>query len=63
MKNQLTLGFVAMMFASTAYAADQSIPGAGNANLTAERIEMTYQRDGFEAVARMVESLHRRGRI
>ena len=33
------------------------------ANLTAERIEMTYQGEGLEAVARMVESLRRRGRI
>jgi hypothetical protein len=32
-------------------------------NLTAERIEMTYQREGFEAVARMFESLRRHGRI
>jgi len=33
------------------------------ANLTAERIEMTYQREGLEAVTRMVESLRRHGRI
>jgi hypothetical protein len=32
-------------------------------NLTAERLEMVYQRDGLEAVARMIDSLHRRGRI
>jgi hypothetical protein len=33
------------------------------ANLTAERIELTYQREGLEAVAGMVESLRRHGRI
>jgi hypothetical protein len=33
------------------------------AELTAERVEMVYQRDGLEAVARMLGSLKHRGRI